>query len=755
VGTPDNFPRVLNEDFFNVTVGGLYRFPPLKHEAPSAGAAPEGQDSSLMVAIPQFNAIVGNFPYISADRLEQREKGYTAKMARRLAEEWFAAYPDGFSFETESEKRQHRAAREQGLDVSAFTSKAAPVISTYADLYVSMFWHAAAFLKPGGRMGIVTSNAWLDVGYGHALQGFFLEHFKIVAVLESRCEPWFEQAAVNTVVTIVERCDSQAAREAHPARFVKIKRPLAALMPWDIHLDGLRRWVGMDKLVQRIEAVNQASDDPANPHTVEDDDFRIRTVKQGALLAEVNASMQTVKWGRYLRAPQVYFDLLKQAGNKLALLRDVATPARGSLTGINEFYHLDEQRIAELELEPEFLFPLLKSPGESSDILVDESSLNLKVFVCRLTKDELRKQGKLNALRYIEWGEQQVFISGTQAGMTWPNGAEVKNRKPGWYAIPLYRSRPAQLFFASAFGERHLHKFCNKPLIADKRLYFLSPADGIDDEIVAAVMNSSLTAFLTETAGRVSMGDGALELTVEDARDYLYVPDPRKFDEAGQQAVRAAFQPLLQRPIGSVLDEIQHPDRQALDRAILSAVGLNPDKWLTRLYEGLSVLVRERVELGKKRGQSRSARGQKAAGRVSDDVLNELLPDGSQRFPDDFLTPAARASLREIPLPEKPIQHKGAFFGKEEVGNESGAKIMLNNMFEVRYVLYAQANGARVVHIPEKMVEVTRAVNEYVKYLRDLRQRLYEAHFRRSLDQQAASRFVDETWRKFKLPVIE
>ena len=44
-------------------------------------------------------------------------------------------------------------------------------------------------------MGIVTSNAWLDVNYGFALQRFFCDRFKIVAVLESRCEPWFTEAA--------------------------------------------------------------------------------------------------------------------------------------------------------------------------------------------------------------------------------------------------------------------------------------------------------------------------------------------------------------------------------------------------------------------------------------------------------------------------------------------------------------------------------------------------------------------------------
>ena len=58
-----------------------------------------------------------------------------------------------------------------------------------------------------------------------------------------------------------------------------------------------------------------------------------------------------------------------------------------------------------------------------------------------------------------------------------------------------------------------------EPLIADNRLYFLSPVDGLHVELVAAVMNSSLAAFMTELAGRVTLGDGALELTVEDAAD--------------------------------------------------------------------------------------------------------------------------------------------------------------------------------------------------------------------------------------------
>jgi len=277
VDDPGNFPRILNQDFFAIVPGGTYRFPPLKSPnfpaTPPVGRrspdrAPLGGGRETLPnngkgegwidePIPTFDAIVGNFPYISADRIERAVKGYRQIVARRLTQDWFRAYPDGFTFKRKADEKQHRLARQNGLDLDAFLEKASPIISTYADLYVSLFWHAAAFLKEGGRMGIVTSNAWLDVGYGYALQRFLLDHFKIVAILESRCEPWFLQAAVNTVVTIVERCSDPAERDAHPARFVKVKRPLAELIPWDLRLDALNRWTGLDGLVGRIEAVGR------------------------------------------------------------------------------------------------------------------------------------------------------------------------------------------------------------------------------------------------------------------------------------------------------------------------------------------------------------------------------------------------------------------------------------------------------------------------------------------------------------------
>jgi hypothetical protein len=755
-GDPGNFPRILNEDFFDIIPGGSYRFPPLKAKSDGlADLTAEGEVSWINEPIPMFDAIVGNFPYIGASQIERTVKGYRNVIAERLKEDWFRAYPAGFTFGRKTDDRQHRLARAKGLSLQPFLEKAKPTIDYYADLYISLFWHAAAFLEEGGRMGIVTSNAWLDVGYGYALQRFLLDHFKIVAILESRCEPWFLQAAVNTVVTIVERCSRLDERDAHPVRFVQVKQLLDELIPWDLHLEALSRWNGLNGLVQVIETAGAASEDATVPTTWENNDFRIRSVRQGALRHEVEEAGKTVKWGRYLRAGDAYFDLHRQAGRKLAPLHEVAPPARGGLTRINEFFHLSDETIKEWGIDTEFCWTLMKSPGETNTIRIDPAELGLKLFVCRKTKDQLQSEGKLGTLRYIEWGEQQEYTRGVQRGMKWPDGPWVRNRQPGWYALPESETKHAQSFISMAYGDRLMAKFCPQPLVADNRLYFLDPG-GLEHIELAAILNCSVTGLFMELAGRVTLGDGALELKVEDARDYLEVPDIRQFSEEDRRAIVDAFQPLLERPIGSVFEEVHLPDRKALDAAVLRALGLEPDHWQPRLYEGLTKLIQERVQLGQMRGEARRSRPKRAAKQVAAGVLEDLLPNGPKGFPDDFLSQAAReGDMQELILPDSPLSREHPSFGRIDLIADDGTVITVSNKFEARFVQYAQAAGHGVVRLPKKPVEVARTVNNYAQYLRDLHQRLYDAYFTRTLDQALAERSVKEVWSKFGLPEVE
>ena len=74
---------------------------------------------------------------------------------------------------------------------------------------------------------------------------------------------------------------------------------------------------------------------------------------------------------------------------------------------------------------------------------------------------------------------------------------------------------------------------------------------------------------------------------------------------------------------------------------------------------------------------------------------------------------------------------------------------------EGKFLLYAQRSGHRTVHLPEKVVEVSRTVANYESYLRELRKELYEAYYRRTLDTKTAARLAQTAFERFRLPSME
>jgi len=348
----DNFPRILAMDFFDVKPGQVFEFPPPK---PS-----EDEGFRIKEELPIFDGVVGNFPYIRQELIERRIKGYKRRLERVLAEDWLESYPETFKIKTRDAKDIANA-KEEGFSLKDFYDRVNLKLSGQADIYAYLFFHTARHLrKDGGRLGFVTSNAWLDVKYGYELQKFFLNNFKIIAILESRCEPWFEDSSVNTIVTILERCEDAEGRNEHYAKFVKVKRRLAELLPWDLKMEAIARWQGLEKLVyMQIEKAEHLKPKAlsANIKAYEDDDFRIRIVKQEDLLENLERIGKTVKWGQYLRAPDVYFEILERSRDKLIPLGEVAEIKRGYTTGINQFFYLTNEKIQHWGIEEEFVKP--------------------------------------------------------------------------------------------------------------------------------------------------------------------------------------------------------------------------------------------------------------------------------------------------------------------------------------------------------------------------------------------------------------
>jgi len=602
-------------------------------------------------------------------------------------------------------------------------------------------------------MGFITSNSWLDVAYGYELQKYMVNNFKIVAILESRCEPWFEDAAVNTVTTILERCSDKAERDDHIVKFVKVKKKLAELIPWDIKLDAANRWVGLDGLVQKVENAGidyfkikgaKVTNSLEGVETSEDANFRIRLVRQGELREKLNAEGKTAKWGQYLRAPQVFFDLLQGHTDKFVPLHEVAEIRRGFTTGINDFFYLTEETIKHWGIEAEFLAPVIKSPKESSSILVDPTKLELKVFLCSKSKQDLRKEKKFGALKYIEWGEKQTTGDGT----AFPRCPTVAVRN-FWYSLPP--NSLTNLLWTKSYDTRFIQRYCETPLLADQRVYQVT-TNKTAPEVLAAILNSTLCSLFIEQLGRLNLGEGALDTTVEEAQDYMLIPDPDSLSVKLKTKLLTAFDKLSHRDVKPIFEEVKMKDRQKLDSLVLEAMGLDPAKYLKPIYDGLTELVRERIELAGMRKKLKKARPARDIAKMTEQVMKDLLQEGIKEFPDDFLNKKPRPQdCTSVAVPDTKLSLGLQFFGQQEVVGE-GFSYQAPSLAAAKYIIYARKPAEYIVSLPNEETVVTKAVTDYERYLKELFQKLNQELLNRLLDHRQAETLSRRIFQELGLP---
>ena len=763
-----NFPRIVVRDFFQISPGETFSFPPLKTAA---------DYQRIQIQMPLFDGIVGNFPYIRQELIERQVKGYKTQIVLAVTHQWFWQDQDLFRLrgireqEIDQVRQYPPDTQNQWLEKQVQEGRVDLRLSGQADIYAYLFFHAAAFLKEGERIGIITSNAWLDVAYGVELKRFFLRHFKIVAVVASWCEPWFEDAAINTAFVILERCTDPQARAQNVVRFVKVKKPLAELLPRNLLLQENERWQKVDALVRQIEAADAQviTWDPTTGqvqplrgvHTVETDAFRIRLVPQAELEAELEAKGETAKWGLYIRAPQVYFDILREAGDKLVPLGQVAEVRRGYTTGINDFFYLEPLGPGSVpgtvkvknargwvgEIEEACLRPVIKSPKEAKGLVADPQALKYRLFLPPIDpasddpERDLRTRFPL-AYQYVKWGEMQH----TPQGQPWTLVPSVQGRKAWW----LLGSPATPDFLLSRFVDKRFFIPIAQGFLVADTFFTGEGRNRTIAEILIEVLNSSLYALEIEVKGRVNLGDGLLTFYGPDIIATL-VPNIDSFSSKSHQKVFEAFAKLTTCPIKPIAQEVKQKDRRALDRAVLEALGLDPEVYLPRIYEGLVEMVEERLALPKWRKKRQKQERRLSLEQVIERVRQEVLPGGLK--PIAAFLPAGRPAMLEVALTGRPVTWKAfltAFTLLDAEGKEAGS--LQGDESQARYAVYGARPGEYLVKVPADPIVAAQTVQQYEQYLCQVAQDLSQRALEVTRDHRQAERAVGEILDSFGLP---
>lgn len=439
-----------------------------------------------------------------------------------------------------------------------------------SDLYVFFYLRTLQLLRPGGLQVFVVSNSWLDVDFGAPLQEYLLNNTQVRTIVDSALERQFSTAAINTVISIIKNDEP---RDEDPVRFVNLRGPFQAAV--------------RDPNLQRV-----------------------RTLTRAELLeaGRVGDIYKSPKWGaKYLRAPDVYFQLLEHAGERLKPLGEIISISRGITSGENGFFYLTPTgntngSLIEVTnakgfrgyIETRYLKPLIKSPKELRTLDASDATNSMLVFLCSDTKPYLATHAP-QALAFIEWGEAEGISERTT----------VRSR-PRWY--DLARTTPPDLILPKSVGES-FRVFINNDAIVDQRL--IEATTGPDKVLIAALGNSTLISLVTETNTRTGLGDGLIDMAVGDIARFPF-PDPASFTSEQSKRAREAFCEMRHRKLRSIFQDLGlttdgagiDPDevtldgidsaRRQLDDAVFDALQIPAEKRL-EIYRETARLIHNRL----------------------------------------------------------------------------------------------------------------------------------------------------------------
>ena len=741
-----NYPLVARNSFFDAQRGN-----PLYNRPLSDGV-------EQRIPLEEVDAVVGNPPYIRQEGIERVDKDNYAELFRR---EW----------------------------------PGQTKLSGRSDIYTYFFTHAASLLSPGGYLGFVTSIGWLDTDYGFKLQEFFLRNFRIVAVIESQVEKWFEDARVTTAVTILQREPDRRTRDDNPVRFIQLRKPLA-----EIYTQALDRTLSDEGESARqadMDAVRDLIEEIDADHTT--DYWRVHVRTQRELWEEGStiptgddsgrdgpAAYSAGKWGQYVRAPDSWFELRERARDRLVPLHELARISRGFTSGADRFYCVrdvtqhyldsipdpqafldrwgisrkDTRRIrivrdgAKVEhlVEKRFLEPELHSQMEVKRAIVRKSDVERMAINVTIPRAQLKRT---HFADYVAYAERQ----GWHTGQTISSRAQTRP----WYDLGL-RPKPdrADMFWSKGQQYRHVIPLNKDELPVNCALYDVWARDKTQSELLWAILNSTFVALSKHQFARSAGVEGNVQTDVISVNKML-VPDIRRASPATVERAVAACESMSRRHAKRYLyEEFALDDRRDLDDATLEILGIeDADERAAlrdRLYNDVTELqqaIRKREIIAQRDRRNASRRGDLTPQAIAAELWTEHNSSlNLLQFPEDFVGHLDEWDTLDLPsggveAGEAMVDVGGLLrAGTIRVGGRDGEVIDVGSVSRARFLeALSLCHREGQVRLPPDEV-CDDAIRSFEEYRQELRGRCAQLAEQRTSNQGRQRTIVEALLRK-------
>jgi len=448
-----------------------------------------------------------------------------------------------------------------------------------SDLFAYFLVRVHDLLAENGVASVISSDKWLETGYGESLQKKLVNH--IVSIYGQRERSF--GADINTVITVYTK---QTRRD--PVSFTYIEK------------------YGEKKVVRSVSRQR-------------------RQLTPG-------------KWF-YLRAPKFFVEnVLPKLTHQLGALADIK---RGFTTGANEFFYmkeinhlyeadyranskrfkewgvtantqkeLEEQGLAYIEneggqrfvLEKEGISPLIRSIRNYSAPLIPDL---IDTFCFNVTT----LKGLPFCKKYVEWGQSvdvQVTRGSRPKTVKGYNQLQTTKTRPTWYMLPSLK--PAKIALPELFSSRFLSFYHEEAALADHLFDVVYPKKERVEKQYWMYFNSTIFWIMLELWSP-RMGGGALHPRT---MEYKSIPTP-DLDNLIPYLNKLTFGERTTLPYD---EEIRQPDKITLDEAVLYGLGFNSHE----VTDSLPKLYKEYLEVVNDRLIKASSSISKKAKRVQENI---------------------------------------------------------------------------------------------------------------------------------------
>ncbi len=443
----------------------------------------------MHLSLPSFDAVVSNLPFVPFEIIPDDDK----KIISEICAPW-------------------------GLDGRS-------------DLYCYIAAKIADVIKPGGMLGIITSNSWLGTKAGAKLIEVLKDRYYIRQVHISGKGRWFKNADVVTTIMILEK---KGNAPSDCTDFWLWKEPLETFLE---NPDKENTLVNASLLERELDP----SIAKLSRYTQKQIDDLLH------LDICYNALFHNVDW-------------LLDIKNKAVPIGEVFHVFRGSRRGWDALFYPAEG--AHNIEEPYLKKVLINAKNVTGLVAVPDRD----AFCCRASIDELRALGHMGALKWIEKFEDQ------KNGVGKPLPSVLKRKGMHWYE--MQDNEIAEFFTMMNPDQRIFFGRFETPSFVNQRLIGLTHRAGDSDpDLCHALLNSMFTAFYIEASG-FGRGLGVLDIN-KDSTAKCRMLNPKLVSAPNRQKIVDCFERLKARPIMKLSDELRDPDRLAFEHTVLGSFGID------------------------------------------------------------------------------------------------------------------------------------------------------------------------------------